>query len=90
MNPSKPRRDFLKTSGAALAAIGAFGAGALSAPAHAAGSKNGTDNPKSGLTLHTDGTHPAVKLAKPPRTTPTFSKTSALAVAPSMDLTARL
>ena len=65
MDPSNPRRDFLKTSGAALAAVGALGAGALASSAHAAGGKDSTEKLKSGLKARTDGTYPTVELAKP-------------------------
>lgn len=69
MNTSKSRRDFLKTGGAALAAVGALGAGTLAAPAHAAGSPSNSTTangkPKHDLNLRTDGTYATAKLAKP-------------------------
>ncbi|MEO8858046.1 MAG: nitrilase-related carbon-nitrogen hydrolase [Burkholderiaceae bacterium] len=65
MNSSNSRRDFLKTGGAALAAVGALGASALAAPTHAAGGKNAADKPTSGRQVPGDGTYPTIELAKP-------------------------
>lgn len=65
MNSSNSRRDFLKTGGAALAAVSALGAGALAAPAQAAGAKSAIDKAPLGLNVRKDGTYATVELVKP-------------------------
>ena len=79
MTSSNSRRNFLKHSSAALAAVGAgaLGAGALTSPVHASaaataagsgsvvGSGKGNTSAGSGLNVRKDGTYATVPLAKP-------------------------